>query len=218
TAVWYTDHVANIKTIVIEGGITSIGDYAFSCDGGTKGEYVNLTTLIMADSVTSIGSEAFEDCTALQNITWSENLKVIGSYAFEYAAMTDVVLPDSVTTLYAGAFRCCPNLKSITFSTNLTYIGTGMFYGCTAFSDVYYGGSPSSWEAIDIGISNDDLTNATIHYAEADESAELSLKVSPINIPAGGSASFAEFGLMNTAEFTAGDKLTLTLSDGFSFP
>ena len=31
-------------------------------------------------------------------------------------------------------------------------------------TDVYYTGSESEWQAIEIGVINDDLLNATIHY------------------------------------------------------
>ncbi|MBR1530939.1 MAG: leucine-rich repeat domain-containing protein, partial [Eubacterium sp.] len=51
-----------IKTIVVEKGITSIGDWAFhNCTG--------LTSITIGDSVTSIGEGAFYGCTSLTSIT-----------------------------------------------------------------------------------------------------------------------------------------------------
>ena len=49
---------ANIKSVVIEDSVTSIGSYAFyKCTG--------LTSVIIPDSVTSIGWSAFKGCTGL---------------------------------------------------------------------------------------------------------------------------------------------------------
>ena len=53
-APWYFE-LKNIKEVVIENGVTSIGNRAFEdCSG--------LTSVTIPNSVTSIGVGAFEDC------------------------------------------------------------------------------------------------------------------------------------------------------------
>ena len=67
-----------IKTVTIEYGITSIGDYVFrGCCG--------MTELTLPNSVTSIADDAFHGCRGL----------------------TELTLPNSVTSIGDGAFRGC---------------------------------------------------------------------------------------------------------------
>ena len=55
-------------------------------------------------------------------------------------------------------------LASITIPDSVTNIGDWAFRSCTSLSDVYYSGSQAEWESIHIGLDNDPLLNATIHY------------------------------------------------------
>ncbi len=57
---WYSNRNA-IKTVIIENGVTSIGNYAFR-------EYTSLTSVTIPDSVTEIGASAFNDCLSLVEI------------------------------------------------------------------------------------------------------------------------------------------------------
>ena len=61
---------ANIKTVVIEGGVTSIGYMAFY---GCK----LLTSVTIPDSVTSIGGFAFRGCTGLTSVTIPDSVTSI---------------------------------------------------------------------------------------------------------------------------------------------
>ena len=68
----YTD---SITSVVIESGITSVGDYAFS--GCSKVSSVELAEVI------SIGSHAFDGCSSLTAITISKEVAEIGAAAFD---------------------------------------------------------------------------------------------------------------------------------------
>ena len=64
------------KSVVIEQGITAIGDYAFyNCS--------NLTEITIADSVTSIGDFAFYGCSSLTELRIPVSVNHIGSNAFD---------------------------------------------------------------------------------------------------------------------------------------
>ncbi|EKC51134.1 surface antigen BspA, partial [human gut metagenome] len=64
-----------IKSVIIENGVTSIGNYSFSgC--------ANLINITIPNSVTSIGSYAFSDCTSLTSVTIGNSVTSIGSSAF----------------------------------------------------------------------------------------------------------------------------------------
>lgn len=68
---------SKIKSVIIDNGITSIGDYAFyKCR--------SLTSITIPNSVTSIGSHAFCHCTSLTSVTIPNSVTSIGDYAFGY--------------------------------------------------------------------------------------------------------------------------------------
>ena len=88
-APWYSER-EKIKKIVIENGVTSIGQEAFTyC--------VSLTSITIPNSVTSIGKFAFKGCSELESIT----------------------IPNSVTSIGEGVFFNCYALTSITFEGSM---------------------------------------------------------------------------------------------------
>ena len=63
---------SDVKKVVIEDGVTSIGNSAFdSCS--------NLTSITIPDSVSSIGNFVFYGCSSLTSITLSNNITNIGT-------------------------------------------------------------------------------------------------------------------------------------------
>ena len=142
----------------IPNSVTSFGDYAFS--GCTS-----LTSVTIPNSVTSIGYRAFYECTSLTSVTIPNSVTSIESYAFSgCASLTSITIPDSVTSIGNWAFYNCTSLTSVTIPNSVTSIADRAFYNCTSLKDVYYTGSQSDWNKINIGSNNQCLTNATIHY------------------------------------------------------
>ena len=125
---------SSIKSVIIENGVTSILTYAFS--GCTS-----LTSITIPDSVTSIGESAFDGCTSLVSVTLSK----------------------SITTIEYSTFFGCSSLTSIEIPKSVTTIVNFAFCGCTNLKDVYYDGTQSEWNKINIGHSNECLTNASLH-------------------------------------------------------
>ena len=104
---WYS-YLANITTVVIGHGVTSIGNYAFY-------RCTSLESITIPDGVTSIGFDAFDYCSSLNNINIPDGVTSIGNSSFCYCTgLTSIEIPASVTTISSWAFDYCTSLKSVT--------------------------------------------------------------------------------------------------------
>ena len=102
----------NIKNVIINNGVTSIGNYTFS-------DCRSLTNITIPNSVTSIGVDAFYYCTSLTNITIPNSVTSIGGKAFLFCrSLTSITIPDSVTSIGYHAFFNCESLTSINVDSN----------------------------------------------------------------------------------------------------
>ena len=126
---WYSCRTY-IKRVVMQQGVTSIGDHAFwDCSG--------LTSVTIPDGVTSIGDSAFSGCTALTSVTIPGSVTSIGGGAFSgCTSLTSVAIPSSVTEIGGSAFSGCTGLTSVTIPDSVTSIGDSVFSGCTALTAV----------------------------------------------------------------------------------
>ena len=121
---------SSIKKVVINNGVTSIGNEAF--DGCTA-----LTSVTIPNSVTSIENSTFDGCTALTSIEIPNSVTSIGNYAFGYCSgLTSIEIPNSVTSIGDYAFGDCTGLTSITIPNSVTSIGEWAFYGCTGLTSM----------------------------------------------------------------------------------
>ena len=113
-----------IKTVTIEYGITSIGDYVFrGCCG--------MTELTLPNSVTSIGDYAFLGCSGLTELTLPNGVRSIGNSAFSgCSGLTELTLPNGVTSIGESAFYLCSGLSKITSLAEIPPVcGSGVFDG-----------------------------------------------------------------------------------------
>ena len=157
TASWF-DYEQDIKSVVIEDGITSIGNFAFyQCS--------NLKSVSIPDSVTSIGDNAFYYCKNLLSIQIPDSVTSIGSWALGgCSSLTSVIVPDGITSIEYSAFRNCSSLLAIAIPESVVSFGDDAFENCTALADIYYSGTETKWNAIKIGSYNENLNNAAVHY------------------------------------------------------
>lgn len=185
---WYEEHRDDIKSVRIENSVTRIGDYSFKDCG-------NLRTVTIADSVVSIGSCAFWGCRSLVDVSIPDGVISIGDMAFsDCRSLAGVTIPDSVTSIGDMAFSECGSLVSMSIPDGLASIEFAVFNGCKSLAEikiprsvkkidcafhycdnlknVYYEGSESEWDTIDVvrlynryhDSCNGDLVNADFHY------------------------------------------------------
>jgi len=145
---------ASITSVVIESGVTSIGEYAFK-------QCTSLASVTIPTSVTNIGKSAFEQCSSLTTIDIPTSVTTIGNGAFDSTGLTEITIPASVTTLGTSVFTSCTSLTTVSISADLTSIGMSLFRGCIKLASVNIPASVTSIEGSAFyGCSN--LTSITI--------------------------------------------------------
>jgi len=117
----------SITEVIIENGVTNIGEEAFDV-------CYSLESVTIPDSVTSIGNSAFSSCSSLKSLVIPDSVTEIGNYAFFDCPFTSFTVPDSVTSIGEFAFKSCTSLKSIAVSDSVTVIGQHAFDNCTALT------------------------------------------------------------------------------------
>lgn len=125
----------NLANVTLPEGMTTIGQYMFT---GTA-----LTSVTVPASTTKIDANAFQNCKALETVTFAGNkLATIGNYAFNNCtALTSFTVPDSVTSISSASvgtymFAGCTNLVSVTLPTKMKAIPNYMFDGCTSLTSI----------------------------------------------------------------------------------
>ena len=130
-APWF-EHCMDIRTVVIDDGVTSIGDGAFlACSG--------LTDVRIPEGVLSIGEEAFLGCSSLERVTLPDSLAGIGNIAFrDCTALESLTVPENVTYIGQYAFALCTGLTDVTFidGTYPVFFERSLFAGCESLETV----------------------------------------------------------------------------------
>ena len=116
---WYS-YRNNIKTVVVENGVTSVGNSAFYAQN-------YLTSATLPSSVTSIGQSAFHGCTNLPSVD----------------------IPLSVTSIGNNAFYGCRKLASITIPERVTFIGSYVFCSCNVLSSITVAAGNTKYDSRD---------------------------------------------------------------------
>lgn len=117
-----------------------------------------ITSVVMENGVTSVGNYAFYGCAGLTDVIFPDSLTVIGNYAFHgCAGLTEVTLPISVAGIGYLSFASCSGLTSVTVINPDAVIGDpdcDVFENCPS-GLVICGWNPSTAKtyAADAGIT-----------------------------------------------------------------
>ena len=171
------------KSLIIESGVTSIGNYSFSA-------CTSLTSITIPNSVTSIGYGVFQNCTSLTSVTIPDRVTNIGYEAFDgCTSLTSVTIPNSVTSISYGTFSHCTSLTNVTIPKSVTSIGKYAFYNTAYYND------ESNWNNGVLYLSNclidtnDDFDSTTDYIIKggtriiADSAFEYCRSLTSVTIP-----------------------------------
>ncbi len=126
----YQAYASQIKKLVIEAGITTVGTWAFA---GLE----NLKAVSIADTVTEIGGRAFADCIGMTDLKLSAGLTVISSWAFSNCpGLTEIAIPVNVQTVGNYAFWKCTGLTRVEFLGPTATLKGWAFSRCWSLKNV----------------------------------------------------------------------------------
>ena len=126
----WSDYLRQITALVLEEGITYIGEGAFAfCN--------KLLTVQFPSTLEVIGDSAFSNCPKLTGVQLPESVTKIGMFAFcSCSSLTSANIPSGVTYIYEYTFSGCSKLASITIPVGVTQIEQNAFYNCKALQSV----------------------------------------------------------------------------------
>ena len=177
----YYKHKDDVKEVVINDGVTEIGNYAFGSSNRT--EYPNLTKVTLPKTLTKIGKTAFKLVNA--DISIPESVTDIGNDAFNGTKVSSVTLKEGMN-LGGGAFSNCEKLTSLTIpkGINYGYVNDGrghwssqQFAWCTALetvviegggNDIHAGSSNAIKNVIAKGMFNGCIALNTVTIKDAE--------------------------------------------------
>ena len=119
-----------ITKVIIESGITSVGENAFW-------HYDSMKNVSLPDGLTSIGFESFYDCDVLETVSMPDSITEIGQNAFRASVNLKLdTLPASLNSIGRNAFAHCYAIESITIPGSLEKIEDYAFSCCYGLTDV----------------------------------------------------------------------------------
>lgn len=131
---WTLDDTGTL-TISGEGAMR---DYDDAGSAASPWRRYNLRKLVLENGITTIGNNAFNSCRNLTgSLTIPEGVTTIGDHAFNYCdgLAGNFVLPSSVISIDEWAFSACSGLTgTLILPENLTTIGKGAFCDCDGFT------------------------------------------------------------------------------------
>ena len=136
---WYRYRL-RINHVVIQSGITSIGNCAFY-------ECYNLMDITLPEGVTDIGEMAFAECTSLRRITIPDGVTAIDNNAFSFCkSLRSITLPDGISSIEMSAFSHCTGLVDVTIPASVTEVNRFAFSDCTSLSSITFLGSAPTFD------------------------------------------------------------------------
>lgn len=126
----WSSNSSEIRKVVIEEGVTSIGACAFWNSGVLSAE--------ISSTVTAIGNNAFYG-SSLISVSIPSSVKVIGDSAFQACQnLSAVTLSEGVETIGQNAFRACTSLTSIALPASIGEVGAAAFFECQAMTSAKF--------------------------------------------------------------------------------
>ena len=137
---WF-DHFDSVTGVIIEKGVTTIGDYAFMA--------LNISKVNIPSGVTYIGNGAFWECNKLTSVSIPDTVKSINNHAFASCDLKTLSLPEGLLSLGMYAFEDNDRLVSVTIPASVSSLALPVFSGCDSMTEILVASGSKSRTSVD---------------------------------------------------------------------
>ncbi len=123
-------HKTDITSVVVNQGVTAIGNLAFS-------GYANLKSAALPEGITKVGQMAFRETSSLESIVVPASVASYGSSPFMKSGIKSVTVGGSAGKLAKMMmFRDCKSLETAVIREGVADLPMNLFWGCTSLREV----------------------------------------------------------------------------------
>lgn len=95
-----------------------------------------ITNVILGENIEIIRPYAFQSCTELKNIKFSNILKSLGECALSMTGLKEIIIPESVDSMETYVFWKCANLVKAEIASPISELPLGTFNQCPMLEQV----------------------------------------------------------------------------------
>ena len=133
---WSLDTETGVLTISGTGNMVNYADVA---NRPWNDYATSITEIIVEEGVTGIGNRAFRDLTNVTKISLPEGLLLIDQYALKgCTGLSELTLPSTLTTLNYQALNGCKGLTSLVVPASVKTVGNQVFSSSSNLATVVY--------------------------------------------------------------------------------
>ena len=169
----------DIKTVVIEDGITSVCNNIFE-------RCTEMVSAVLSNDIAVIPFWAFANCLKLSEIRYPDSLSEVQDYAFMGAAFTgELRLPEGLQRIGAAGYITCQAVTGIFIPASVTEIGKGAFASYGHLEQITVDENNPSYCSVDGSLFSKDMTQLLCWASpEYDLAYEIPATVSYIDVNA----------------------------------
>ena len=135
-----------------------------------------IRTVIIEDGVTEVGDQCFRNCRELTALRMAPSVEIIGADSFRGCEkITRLVLPGRLKAVSPGAFAGCVGLKTVYMPKSIESVEESAFGGDENLTEVFYEGTERQWREVLISCScmnNESLIRAILRPSGHREEAK----------------------------------------------
>ena len=123
---------SNMTSVVIQEGVTSIGEYAFD-------QIATIKTVHIPHTITYISPTAFIGCSGILSLYWDN--RNIRTNPFSDRQLTFIRFGTHIDTIPDSFCKDMTTITKVEISDSVRYVGRDAFYGCSALNEISVGKS-----------------------------------------------------------------------------
>lgn len=124
----FEDYRRQIKSLTVEDGVTSLGDYICYF-------WSNCTNFNVSNTVKAFGERCFY-YTGIKSFTIESEVETLGTYMFGSSQLETITIKSGITQIPSNFCNGCKKLTTVILPESITKIGKSSFANCTTLTQI----------------------------------------------------------------------------------